>query len=162
MPYQNLTSVLDTTATTPISTAIAAVQTSLAPHTVNLTPEEILGMYKMSTGRQSMGIRALQIARDNPTLVPAYLNVGAAVVDMDRYTNLVSLAMKLRALTEAVEHGYMASGSEVMLFVKGFYSSLQAAAEQNVPGAGALAQELAVYYDLPGKPDGGTPVTPTP
>jgi hypothetical protein len=49
----------------------------------------------------------------------------------------------------------MASGSEVMLFIRGFYKALESASEQNVAGAKALYDELAVFYDLPSKPDAG-------
>ena len=54
-----------------------------------------------------------------------------------------------------IRHGRMASGSEVMLFIRGFYKALESASEQNVAGAKALYDELAVFYDLPSKPDAG-------
>jgi hypothetical protein len=141
-------------------TAANALQTSLAPHCINLTAEDISKMYKMSINRQSLGARTIQISDANPTLVPAYLNLAAAKVDNDRYINLLALEMKLKAILQGVEHARMASGSEVMLYVKGMYGSLDAAAQQNVPGAGALFAELQPYFDLPNQPDAGNAVGP--
>jgi hypothetical protein len=160
MPYSNLTSVLDATALAPIMTAANAIQTSVTPHSINLTADEISKMYKMSINRQSLGVRTIQIATDNPTLVPSYANLAAARVDNDRFVNLLALEMKLKAITQGIEHARMASGSEVLLFVKAIYGALQGASEQNVPGASSLFAELQQYYDLPAAPDAGTVVTP--
>ena len=161
MPYSNLSTTFDVAALTPIMTQANALQTALATHSINLTPTEVQGLYKMNENRQSLGSRAIQIANDNPTLVPAYLNLAEARKDMDRYTNLFAIQAKLEAILAGVKDGRTASGSEVMLFVKGFYNALGGAAEQNVPGAKALYDEMKVYFDLPPQPDGGTP-DPTP
>jgi hypothetical protein len=160
MPYQNLTSTLDAAATNPIMSSLNTLQTSLAPHSVNLTPEEIAGMFKMSINRQSLGSRAIQIAEANPTFVPPYLNLASAKQDNDRFVNLLAIEMKLKAILQGVEHARMASGSETLLFVRGIYSSLEGATKQNVPGASALFAELQQYFDLPAQPDGGTVVPP--
>jgi len=160
MPYQNLTSTLDAAATNPIMSSLNTLQTSLAPHSVNLTPEEIAGMFKMSINRQSLGSRAIQIAEANPTFVPPYVNLASAQQDNDRFVNLLAIEMKLKAILEGVEHARMASGSEALLFVRGLYSSLDGATKQSVPGAGALFAELQPYFDLPAQPDGGTAVPP--
>lgn len=159
MPYQNLTSTLDTTSVTPIMTSLGTLQTTLAPHSINLTPDEIAGMYKMSINRQSLGSRSIQIAEANPTLLPAYLSLNAAKQDNERYVNLLAIEMKLKALLQGIEHARMASGSETLLFARGFYASLQAATQQNVAGAGALFAELQQYFDLPSRPDGGDDAT---
>ena len=105
-------------------------------------------------------MRTIQIATDNPTLVPTYANLAAARVDNDRFNNLLALEMKLKAITQGIEHARMASGSEVMLFVKAIYGALEGASEQNVPGASSLFAELQQYYDLPSAPDAGTVVSP--
>ena len=160
MPYQNLTSTLDTIATTPIMTSLNTIQTTLAPHSINLTPEEISSMFKMSINRQSLGSRSIQIAEANPAFVPAYLNLGSAKQDHERFVNLLAIEMKLKAILQGVEHARMASGSETLLFVRGIYSSLEGATNQNVPGATALFAELQPYFDLPSQPDGGTTVPP--
>lgn len=160
MPYQNLTSTLDTIATTPIMTSLNTMQTTLAPHSINLTPEEISSMFKMSINRQSLGSRSIQIAEANPAFVPAYLNLGSAKQDHERFVNLLAIEMKLKAILQGVEHARMASGSETLLFVRGIYSSLEGATNQNVPGATALFAELQPFFDLPSQPDGGTTVPP--
>ena len=115
----------------------------------------------MSINRQSLGSRSIQIAEANPTLLPAYLNLSAAKQDNERYVNLLAIEMKLKALVQGIEHARMASGSETLLFARGFYASLQTAAQQNAPGASALFAELQPYFDLPSQPDGGT-ANPTP
>lgn len=160
MPYQNLTSTLDTIATTPIMTSLNTMQTTLAPHSINLTPEEISSMFKMSINRQSLGSRSIQIAEANPAFVPSYLNLGSAKQDHERFVNLLAIEMKLKAILQGVEHARMASGSETLLFVRGIYRSLEGATNQNVPGATALFAELQPYFDLPSQPDGGTTVPP--
>ena len=160
MPNSNLTSVLDAAALAPIMTAANNIQTSVLPHSINLTPDEISKMYKMSINRQSLGARAIQLANDNPSLLPQYLSLPATKVDNDRFNSLLALEMKLKAIVQGIEHARMASGAEVMLFVKRFYKSLEGASEQNVPGASSLYSELQQYYDLPSQPDGGTTVTP--
>ncbi len=160
MPYSNLTSILDTVALAPLMTKAIGLQTDLAPHSINLTPKEISGMYKMNEKRQSLGTRGLQIATDNPNLVPNFLNLSEAKVDMSRHLNAYALEMKLEQILMGLRHGRMASGSEVLLFIKGLYKALEAAAEQNVPGAQALYEDLQVYYDLPVQPDAGEAIPP--
>ena len=122
---------------------------------LNLTPDDIAGIYKMNQTRQSLGSRTIQIAEQNPSFVPGYLSTDAATVDMNRFTDLVGIEAQLQSLLTSVRHARMASGGEVMLFVRGMYAALKAAAEQNAPGAAGLYNELKVYYDLPDRPDGG-------
>lgn len=153
MPYSNLSSVFDATALTAINTQLTALQTALNPHSVNLTQDEIQGMYKMNEQRQSLGIRCIQISESNANLVPQYLNLAEAKKDLERFTNLYAVQTRLEGLLAGVRDGRIASGSEVMLFVKAMYKSIEAAAEQNVPGAKAFYDELSVYFDLPSQPD---------
>lgn len=160
MPYNNLQSTLDTAALTPISTQLNALQTALNPHSINLTPAEIMGMFKMNEQRQSLGIRCLQIAEGNANLLPPFLNLADAKKDLERFTNLYAIQSKLEGLLAGVTDARMASGSEVMLFVRAFYKSLEAASEQNIPGAKAYYDELKAYFDLPAQPDAEPVTTP--
>jgi hypothetical protein len=155
MPYSNLSSVLDAAALTPLMTQANNLQTATASHSVNLTSVEIAGMYKMNEKRQALGTRGIQIAETNASLVPSFLNVAEAKKDMERFINSFALESKLEQILMGIRHGRMASGSEVMLFIRGFYKALESASEQNVAGAKALYDELAVFYDLPSKPDAG-------
>ena len=155
MPYENLTQELTEEVQNQVLAAIQSSFDSLSGNLVNLTTDDIAGTYKMNQNRQSLGSRSIQMAQQNTQFVPTYLSTAAASTDMDRFTRLVGIEAQLQALLTSVRHARMASGGEVMLFVRGFYASLKAAAEQNAPGAVGLYNELKVYYDLPERPDGG-------
>lgn len=161
MPYSNLTSTLDATALTAINTLLSNLQTAITPHSINLTPDEVQGMYKMNEQRQSLGIRTLQIADGNANLLPPFLNLADAKKDLERFTNLYAIESKLLGLLSGITDARMASGSEVMLFVRAFYKSLEAASEQNVPGSKAYYDELSMYFDLPAQPDATQAPTPS-
>ena len=160
MPYANLTLDLTPAITTSVVAKIETIKTDLDGNLINLTNNEIASMYKMDTRRQSLVERGLIIATSNPTLVPAFANLAAAKQDKNRFDNLFTIKMQLVSLLQGIDHAMMASGSESLLFIRALYASLGAAAAQNVPGAKALYDELAEYFDLPSQPDAVPPAEP--
>lgn len=158
MPYTNLTGIIQAAVLGQIITDLTNARTALLPYLVNLTPDDIKDMYKMGDKRLSLANEAITLSEGNPSLVPNYVNLPAAQEDFQGALQQAQIEAILGPMLKSVEHTKMARGSEVLTnYVKAFKKNVDGAAEQNVPGAAGVKEMLDVHYDLPDKPDGGTP-----
>ena len=112
----------------------------------------------MGSATQSFVSKALEIATNNPQFVPPYVNVPAMKKDYDLAVRLQGIEMQLASLCEKVSDTNLAVGSEAFVTGLTLYNSIKAAAKVNVPGAKALAAELAERFVA----TSSTPATPAP
>ncbi|MDR0375571.1 MAG: hypothetical protein LBH85_07585 [Treponema sp.] len=122
----------------------------LAPYTLALTPAERHGLPKM--GEKTIGFveKAFDFAKQNPNLVPPYLDVDAFGVDFSDAHGLWTLLNSVRQLEEGIDDTEMTAGSEAYQAALVFYHSAKTAAAQDVPGAKAVYEELKTRF-----PQGG-------
>jgi hypothetical protein len=123
----------------------------LAPYTLALTPAERHGLPKM--GEKTIGFveKAFDFAKQNPNLVPLYLDVDAFGVDFSDAHGLWTLLNSVRQLEEGIDDTEMTAGSEAYQAALVFYHSAKAAASQDVPGAKAVYEELKTRFPQGGK-----------
>ena len=149
MPYSNINAALSDTQRTAILTAIATIEANLG-FLINLSPQERQALPKMGSATQSFVSKALEIAHNNPQFVPPYVNLLAMKMDYELAIRLQSIEMQLASLHEKVADTNLAVGSEAYVTGLTLYNSLKAAAKINVPGAKALAAELAERFTTAG------------
>ena len=150
MPYTNIDASVSDAQRTSVFTAITEIETNLA-FLINLTPEERQALPKMGSATQSFVSKALEIAANNPQFVPPYVDMAAMKKDYELALRLQGIEMQLASLHEKVYDTNLAAGSEAYVTGLTVYNSIKSAAKVNVPGAKALAAELAERFaQVPG------------
>jgi hypothetical protein len=116
-----------------------------------LTPEERRELPKMGAKTLSFVEKAYDFAKQNPNLVPPYLDLAAFGVDFTDAHGLWTLANTVRQLGEGLDDTEMAAGSEAYQAALVFYKSVKMAAAQDIPGAKAIYEELKTRFPQGGR-----------
>ncbi|MDR2887918.1 MAG: hypothetical protein LBV26_07970 [Bacteroidales bacterium] len=125
------------------------IKALLAPYVLPLTADQRKGMLKMGERSLSFVDKAFELARINPTLRPAFISVDDLGFDLHDVTRLRGTLSRLQQLTDSVDDTMMVSGSEAYNTALTFYTSVKAAARQNIQGSKAVYEELKKRF--PGK-----------
>ncbi|MDR1400354.1 MAG: hypothetical protein LBJ41_10565 [Treponema sp.] len=135
-----------------MQTKIDEAKALLAPYALALTPVERRELPKM--GEKTIGFveKAYDFARQNPGLVPPYLDLDAFGVDFADAHGLWTLLNSVRQLEEAIDDTEMTAGSETYQAALVFYNSVKMAAAQDIPGAKAVYEELKTRFPQTGRP----------
>ena len=136
---------------------IEEIQTLLAPYMLALTPEERRELPKMGAKTLSFVEKAYDFARQNPNLVPSYLEVDAFGADFSDAHGLWTLCNAVRQLEEGIDDTEMIAGSEAYQAALVFYHSVKSAAAQDIPGAKAVYEELKTRFPPTGRRRSGSP-----
>jgi hypothetical protein len=139
---------------------IEAVKTALAPYTLALTPQERHAMLKMGDKSLAFVEKTHDYAGDNPAFVPGYLDMDGFDKDFGDAHGLWRLRTAIHQLDEMVEDTIMVAGSEAYHAALAVYHNVQAAANQDVPGAKAIYEDLKPHFPG-GKKRGGETGTET-
>jgi hypothetical protein len=114
----------------------------LKPYAVTLTPEERHEMLKMGQKSFTFVEKSYNYAIENPTFVPAYLDMQAFGIDFTDAHGLWTVRNDAQQVFEMLDDSAMSAGSESFQASLVFYNAVKAAAAQNVPGAKAIYDEL--------------------
>jgi hypothetical protein len=146
------TQTIPSTVLTQAQTKIDEAKALLAPYLLALTPAERRELPKM--GEKTIGFveKAFDFARQNPNLVPPYLDVDAFGVDFSDAHGLWTLLNTIQQLEETVDDTEMTAGSEAYQAALVFYKSVKMAAAQDIPGAKAVYEELKTRFPQTGRP----------
>ncbi len=132
---------------TAISDHIAAIKTKLvAVLLFNLSADERQALPKMSDKSLSFTGKAFEYAKQNPALVPSFLDVIEADKDYVLASDLFKIYQELLTLTVSIEDAIMVSGSEAFDAAKIFYAAAKGAARSNIAGTNAIADDLKDRY----------------
>jgi hypothetical protein len=114
----------------------------LTPYLLALTPAERRELPKM--GEKTIGFveKAYDFAQKNPSLLPPYLDLGAFGADFADAHGLWTLLNSVQQLEEGIDDTEMIAGSEAYQAALVFYHAVKLAAEQDIPGAKAVYEEL--------------------
>jgi hypothetical protein len=96
--------------------------------------------------------KAYDFAKQNPNLIPPYLDLDAFGADFTDAHGLWSLSNTVRQLGEGLDDTEMAAGSEAYQAALVFYKSVKMAAAQDIPGAKAVYEELKTRFPQGGRP----------
>lgn len=145
-------------AVTKINAAIATINSSL-PALINLTAEERQSLPKMGDKTLAFVTKALEYAKQNPTLVPSFLNVAEFEKDVNAVTQLNNLLRPLEQITEKLNDTTLEAGSEAYSSALVFYTAVKTAAKAGVPGMKSINDDLQSRF--PGRSKGATIATPS-
>lgn len=113
---------------------------------LSLSAEERVELLKMGDKSVAFVTKALELASQNPALVPAYLDIVEAKKDFQLTQSLLPVRQQLETLLRAVEDVMMIAGSEAYDASLIYYNSVKGASRSNVPGAQAVWDELSPRF----------------
>jgi len=114
----------------------------LKPYLVALTADERHEIPKMGPKTLNFVEKSHDYARENPDLVPNYLEMSEFNIDFADAHGLWTLRNRIAQLEESVSDTQMTAGSEAYQAALIFYNSVKVAASQGIPGAQAVYEEL--------------------
>jgi len=129
-----------------VQTKIDEIATLLQPYLLALTPAERRETLKMGERTLAFVEKAYDFAGKNPGLVPPYLNVAAWGVDFNDAHGLWTVHNSIHQLDEGIDDTEMVAGSEAYHGALIFYNSVKVAADQDIPGAKAVYEELRTRF----------------
>ncbi|HBX21350.1 MAG TPA: hypothetical protein DEF88_13000, partial [Porphyromonadaceae bacterium] len=104
---------IDATQLSAIKEKLAGLQTDLSGIlTINLTGKDRKDMLKMGDKTLAFVEKALEFANQNPTLVPAYINLEEANKDFALAKSLSDIQKEFIPLVRGIEDAKMVAGSE--------------------------------------------------
>ena len=143
---------------TQINAAITNIEV-LMPFLTGLTTEERIAIPKINVANKAFTEDAINIAVQNPSLFPGYINPAEMQKDLLLFNQLDVLATSMRRVLEKIEDTLMLAGSESYISALAVYRSISAAAKAGVPGADSLYDQLRARFAEQG---GNNPIPPQP
>jgi len=156
MPNPNISAAITPAQKATIKANIAAIA-ALLPFLVNLTPQQRKRLFKMGPKSVSYAQLALQIAQNNPGILPANFDVNEYAKDVALTIDLLDIDTVVKPLAEGISDTSVAVGSEVMAQSNRVYDIVKVAAKGD-SNMDALRKQLAERY----KNQGGKKKPPTP
>ncbi len=149
MPNPNISAALTPAQKTTIKTNLAAIL-AILNFLVNLTPKQRRTLFKM--GPKSVGYvqLALQIAQNNPSILPSAFNVAEFAKDVSLSTDLVEIETVSTPLAEGISDTLIAVGSEAMKQANRVNDLVKVAAKSDA-NMDVLRKQLAERYKGQGK-----------
>lgn len=144
---------------TQINAAITNIEV-LMPFLTGLTIEERVAIPKINVANKAFTEDAINIAVQNPSLFPGYINPAEMQKDLLLFNQLDVLATSMRRVLEKIEDTLMLAGSESYISALAVYRSISAAAKAGVPGADSLYDQLRARFAEQG--GGNNPIPPAP
>jgi len=136
-----------------INTAFADINTNF-PFAVNLTKDERSSIPNIDNERYPFVQRTIDIhAPNNPNLVSGFAgSLPEAQKDWNLMNQCETFKQKALMLIEKLNDTQQLAASEVYRFMRQLYATAKLAAENNVPGADAVVDDLKPLFDLPDRP----------
>jgi hypothetical protein len=110
-----------------------------------------MALPKMGDKTLAFVTKALDYAKQNPTLAPAFLNVPEFEKDVTAVTSLNNVLRPLQQLTEKLDDTTLQAGSEAYAAALIFYTSVKSAAKAGVPGTKNIYDDLQARFPGRGK-----------
>lgn len=111
MPDNRISATLSDTDRQAVLSAINTIRDKL-PFLVDLTPEERQSLPKMGDKSRAFVEQALEVAAQNPDILPRSFDVDEMRKDTELFSGLLPVLTALSQLQELVEDTYIAAGSE--------------------------------------------------
>lgn len=157
MPFNKIDVVLTQQQIDDIQAGIDMIKENL-PVQVNLTNKEKTDLPNIADERHPYVQRAIeQHAPANAQITAGafYGPLAEAQNDFTFFDQMQPFLGQLAQLAEIFEDTQHAAGSEAWAWFRSFYGSAQNAAENNVPGADAVVNDLKAIFEDQGGPGGG-------
>jgi hypothetical protein len=125
-----------------IANSLKDAKEALEFEAVTLTAAERHEILKMGPKTLAFVEKAHEFAEKNPSLRPPYLNMQNFNDDFNDAHNLWGLLNTATQIVEMLSDTAMAAGSDAYHASLVFYNSVKVAAQQDIPGAKAVYEEL--------------------
>jgi hypothetical protein len=132
-------------AQTAILQAIATIEKNL-PFLINLTNEERQANPKMGDKSLAFVNKACEYAKQNPALVPVFLDIAEFEKDVAAANSLSNLLKPLAQLTEKLDDTTLQAGSEAYTAALIFYTAAKGAAKAGMPGIKSICDDLSTRF----------------
>lgn len=156
MPYENISAELTQAQYDAIVAKLNELK-ALFTFLINLTPDERQALPKMGDAKQPFVTKALQYAQSFPAIAPPFISLTELQKDRALALVLLQLLQLIKPFVESLDDTQMAVGSEAYVAALSIYNSAGQAAKANVPGTGAIYDDLKSYFQ-----QASTPPTPPP
>lgn len=130
---------------TQLDTAIGAVAGTLDPAMVPFTPGQKRSAVKMGDGSEAFCRLALQIAEENPSLIPSSIDLGEMRRDLASHDALNQRIVRLTRLLEKARDTEIALGSDAMVAALEIYAVLKVVGKAD--GVQALRRLLSRRFE---------------
>jgi hypothetical protein len=125
---------------------IDQLKARLLPYLTILSPEERQELPKMGNKTVSYVQKALEHCRQNPELVPQFLDVKELEVDVKAVEIIREMYQPLLQITEALSDTMILSGSEAFSSSLMFYNSIKSAMKSKIPKAETIYSDLSARF----------------
>ena len=142
-------------AITNINEAINTIIQNL-PDLINLTQDERQTIPKMGDKTVAFVSKNLEYAKQNPRVVPAFLNMPEFEKDVVAVTDLRKVLIPLQQLFEKLNDTTLQAGSEAYTAALIFYYAIKGAAKAGEPGIKTVYDDLQSRFPGRGKNENGT------
>ena len=129
-----------------VNDAIKVINDTLTPKLIALTPDNRKDLNKMGDKTLSFVNKSVEYMQLHPDLVPRYVQVEPAKIDLQATQTLLPLHNQFTILQEMTADSSMLSGSEAYSCALTFYNSIKLQAKENVTGAKAIYEDLKVRF----------------
>jgi len=123
---------------------------ALLNFTITLTPDERSVLPIMGDKTVAFVEKSLEMAKNNPQLLPPYLDLPEMQKDLEAAQLLNPLVTELEIILSKLKDTARLSGSEAYSAALVFYNTVKAAQRTNVSGAETIYTELKERF--PGRP----------
>ena len=118
----------------------------LMPFSVGLSSRDRLTYPALGSKGTQFVQRSLESMRQNPSLVPAFVDVKAIESSYAMYNNLLGIVESVQQLERLVTDTMHVAGSNSRGQAFEFYNSVQRGAKANVPGAQIVFENLKTRF----------------
>jgi hypothetical protein len=125
---------------------IQKLNAKLMPYLKTLSADERMELPKMGDKTVSFVRKALEYCRENPELVPSFLNVADFDADLRGFETLQSLYQPTLQITDALSDAMLLSGSEAYTAALTFYNATKNAVKSKVPKAETIYDDLSARF----------------
>ncbi|MCU0320925.1 MAG: hypothetical protein MUE72_00840 [Chitinophagaceae bacterium] len=120
----------------------------MVPNAKLLNSKERRAIFKLSENRMEFVEKAIQKMKSNPSLIPTYLDVTAAIKLLHLYSQLQEIGTELQKLQEQVENTKLQAGNQALIVCKMFYHQTKNASTLGIKDAKAISDELIELYTV--------------
>lgn len=120
----------------------------LMPFAVGLSARERLTFPALGSKGTQFVQRSLESMRQNPTLVPAFVDVSSVESSYAMYNNLLGIVESIQQLERLAMDTMHSAGNYSRNQSLEFYNSVQRGAKANVPGAQSVLESLKTRFKV--------------
>ncbi len=130
-----------------INQAIQTLITKFGPYLIALMAEDKRAVPKVGDKGAAFMQKSSGYMTTNPEFIPMFVDKAEADKDFEGFNALHGFLRLLAPLVSNIEDTALLCGSEFYRACLNYYDTVKKAAENNVPGAKAIYEDLRVYFD---------------